>query len=450
MAKKKDTTQETTAGSPKKKATTKAAAPKTTKSATKATGAKATEKKTKAPAKTTAKKSTTTKKATTKKTTAATKTTATKKTTTTKAAPKKKPAAKTTAKTATTKAKATAKTSASSKPGAKAPSLPKVTVDDLRAHELSDRELPLEYGETKVVLMVRDPEWIFAYWEIDNKTRRKYNIPRGKHDRLLALRVIELDDNDDMINTYDVGINDHTASWYVKIDHPDHRYIVELGILDVDGGFEVITTSNEVQVPRRTIAEEADIEFAEINDEVYNQLVHLSGGTRIRERLGSDEFLRSLQERVTVSLGDGGQFSGALSSADILGGSSSLYGLSSGMFSGALSSGMLSSALFSAMLPGAGGEGALKDAAESRQGSEFWLEVGVDVIVYGATEPNAKVRLMGQDIQLNEDGTFRLRMVLPDTTIEFPVEATSASGEHRRSVKPVVVRYTEGDPRKPT
>ncbi|MCC5876087.1 MAG: DUF4912 domain-containing protein, partial [Candidatus Sumerlaeia bacterium] len=284
---------------------------------------------------------------------------------------------------------------------------------------------------------------------IDNKTRRKYSIPRGKHDRLLALRVIELDDNDDMVNTYDVGINDHTASWYVKIDHPDHRYIVELGILDADGGFEVITTSNEVKVPRRTIAEETDLEFAEINDEVYNQLVHLSGGTRIRERLGSDEFLRSLQERVTVALGDGGQFSGALSSADILGGSSSLYGLSSAMFSGAMSSGLLSSALFSAMLPGAGGEGALKDATEARQGSDFWLEVGVDVIVYGATEPNAKVQLMGQEIQLNEDGTFRLRMVLPDTTIEFPIEATSASGEHKRSVKPVVVRYTEGDPRKP-
>jgi hypothetical protein len=40
-------------------------------------------------------------------------------------------------------------------------------------------------------------------------------------------------------------------------------------------------------------------------------------------------------------------------------------------------------------------------------------------------------------------------MVLPDTTIEFPIDAVSADGEHRRAVKPVVKRHTEGDPRKP-
>lgn len=419
----KDTSKPATKAAPKKSTT--ATARESASSATKAASGE------KAPKKSTASKATgtTRKAATTKKTTA-------------KAAAepkvKKVSAAKETPTSATTK-----KTKAASA------KLPSVSVEEMRDHELADRELPLEYGETKVVLMVRDPEWIFAYWEIDNKTRKHFRIPRGKHNRLLALRVIELDQNDDMVNTYDVGINDHTASWYVKIDNPNHRYIVELGILDVEGGFEVITTSNEVTVPRRTIAEASDVEFAEISDEVYNQLVHLSGGTRIRERLGSDEFLRSLQERVTVSLGDGGLFSGSLSSADILGGSSGLYGLSSALFSGSLSSGLLSSALFSAMLPGAGGEGALKDTVESRQGSEFWLEVGVDVIVYGATTPDAKVKLMGQEIDLNPDGTFRLRMVLPDTSIEFPVEAVSADGEHKRAVKPVVVRYTEGDPRKP-
>lgn len=324
------------------------------------------------------------------------------------------------------------------------PVSPAPTPEELRALEEDERELPLEYGETKVVLLVRDPEWIFAYWEIDTATRRKYAIPKGRHNKTLILRVIELDDDDDVVNSYDVGVNDHTASWYVRIDHPDHRYIVELGVLEKEGGFDVIATSNEVRVPRRTIAEETDLEFAEINDEIYSQLVHLSGGTKIRERLGSDEFLRSLQERVTVSLGGGALFSGGLSSADILGGSSALYGVSSALYSGALGS-----AVFSAMLPGAGGEGALKDTVESRKGRDFWLEVGVDVIVYGATEPDAKVHLMGEEIELNEDGTFRLRMVLPDTTIEFPVEATSGDGRETRRVKPVIIRYTEGDPRKP-
>ena len=71
------------------------------------------------------------------------------------------------------------------------------------------------------------------------------------------------------------------------------------------------------------------------------------------------------------------------------------------------------------------------------------------MIVYGATEPDAKVKFMGQEIRLTQDGTFRVRMVLPDTTIEFPVDATSADGEQKRGVKPVVQRWTEGDPKKP-
>lgn len=367
----------------------------------------------------------------------------------TKPTPSKAAATKPTRKTPAAKT-AKRKSPSAGKARTAEPLRPAPTPEEFLSLDESERELPLEYGDTKVVLLVRDPEWIFAYWEINTATRRKYGIPKGRHNKTLVLRVIELDDDDNMVNSYDVGVNDHTASWYVKIDHPNHRYVVELGLLEEEGGFDVIATSNEVQVPRRTIAEETDLEFAEINDEIYSQLVHLSGGTRIRERLGSDEFLRSLQERVSVSLGDDAHFSGGLSSADILGGSSALYGPSSGLFSGALSSGSLGSAIFSAMLPGAGGEGALKDTVEARKGKDFWLEVGVDVIVYGATEPDAKVRLMGQDIELNPDGTFRLRLVLPDTTIEFPVEATSGDGRETRRVKPVVVRYTEGDPRRPS
>jgi hypothetical protein len=331
--------------------------------------------------------------------------------------------------------------------------LPAVTVEDLRRLEQEQRELPQEYGETKIVLMIRDPEWIFAYWEIDPATRARHGIPLHKHNRQLALRVIELGDRDEVLDTYDVAINDYTSSWYVKIRNSSSRYIVELGLQDDAGEFSVITTSNEVRLPRRTISEAQDIQFAEVTDEIYDQLVHLSGGTRIRERLGSDEFLRSLQERVTVSLGEGALFSGGLSSGDILGlSSSALQGMSSSLFSGLLSSSsLLSSGLFSGglMLGSAGGEADIMNASSEKRGKGFWLEVGVDVIVYGATEPDAKVRLMGQDIELNADGTFRLRIILPDTTIEFPVEATSADGTERRAVKPVVRRHTEGDPRKP-
>jgi hypothetical protein len=316
----------------------------------------------------------------------------------------------------------------------------------MREVEQRERELPLEYGDTKVVLLTRDPEWIFAYWEINTSTRKKFGLQRGAHTKSLALRVYTLSSHSH-IPTFDVPVNDYTSSWYIRVPRGGSRFRVDLGTYDAQGGFVTVASSNELELPRMEIADSNDVEFAEINDEIYHQIVQLSGGVKLKERLGSDEFLRSLQQRVFETITGGALSSAGLSSGSFFGLSSGV--LSSGAFglsSGLLSSAALSSAgLFSA---GVGGEGMLHTASKERR-SDFWLEVGVDVIVYGATEPDAKVTFMGQEIRLTPDGTFRVRMVLPDTTIEFPIDAVSADGEHRRAVKPVVKRHTEGDPRKP-
>jgi hypothetical protein len=326
----------------------------------------------------------------------------------------------------------------------------------MRQVEERGGELPLEYGETKIVLLTRDPEWIFAYWEINAETRKHFGLQRGNHRRSLAIRVHVLQSNGHQ-PPFDVPVNDYTSSWYVRVPRGGYRFRAELGTYGDNGTFTAIAGSNELELPRMEISDSTDVEFAEINDEIYHQIVQLSGGVRLKDRLGSDEFLRSLQQRVFESIAGGPMSSAGLSSASFLGpgssgslSSSSIWNASSfGLSSGALSSSLLGgSSLFSGgILPQAGGENVLPSSRERR--SDFWLEVGVDVIVYGATEPDAKVTFMGQEIRLTPDGTFRVRMVLPDTSIEFPVDAVSADGGHRRAVMPIVKRTTEGDPRKP-
>jgi hypothetical protein len=379
------------------------------------------------------------------------------------AAPKKTatkaaaPAAKAPAKAAPAKASAPVKAVAPAKPATRKASAPAVipatapmNKSAMLEIEAQERELPLEYGDTKIVLLTRDPEWIFAYWEINPATRKKYDLVRGNHSKPISLRMHTLASRGH-VAPYDVPVNDYTSSWYIRVPAGGSRFRVDLGVFDAKGTFVTLASSNEIEVPRMEIAESTDLEFAEINDEIYHQIVQLSGGLGIKERLGSDEFLRSLQQRVFDVLSAGPMSSAGLSSGAMFGLSSgaafSGSVLSSGAF-GLLSSGafgLSSAGLFSA---GAGGEGAVQLASKERR-SDFWLEVGVDVIVYGATEPDAKVVFMGQEIRLTPDGTFRVRMVLPDTTIEFPIQAESADGEHHRAVKPVVKRHTEGDPRKP-
>ena len=34
-------------------------------------------------------------------------------------------------------------------------------------------ELPAQYGQNKLVLLVRDPWWVYAYWEVTDSKRRE-------------------------------------------------------------------------------------------------------------------------------------------------------------------------------------------------------------------------------------------------------------------------------------
>ena len=57
-----------------------------------------------------------------------------------------------------------------------------------------------------------------------------------------------------------------------------------------------------------------------------------------------------------------------------------------------------------------------------------------ELILYGATEPDAKVTIQGKPVKLRRDGTFTARWALPDGTIDIPVVAVSGDGVEERSI----------------
>lgn len=65
---------------------------------------------------------------------------------------------------------------------------------------------------------------------------------------------------------------------------------------------------------------------------------------------------------------------------------------------------------------------------------QFWLVADAELIVYGATEPDAVVTIGGRPVQLNSDGTFRFQMSFQDGVIDFPILAIAADGEQNRAV----------------
>ncbi|MFH1641005.1 MAG: DUF4912 domain-containing protein, partial [Candidatus Omnitrophota bacterium] len=74
---------------------------------------------------------------------------------------------------------------------------------------------------------------------------------------------------------------------------------------------------------------------------------------------------------------------------------------------------------------------------------KFWLVVNTELIVYGATEPDAKVCVQGREIRLRPDGTFTLRFALPDGKQVIPVQATSQDQLEKRTITPVVTKETK-------
>ena len=74
--------------------------------------------------------------------------------------------------------------------------------------------------------------------------------------------------------------------------------------------------------------------------------------------------------------------------------------------------------------------------------TSFWFNVNAELIVYGATEPGAKVTLGGHEIKLRPDGTFSYRFALPDGKYELPAIAISADGTDGRSAELKFARET--------
>ena len=80
---------------------------------------------------------------------------------------------------------------------------------------------------------------------------------------------------------------------------------------------------------------------------------------------------------------------------------------------------------------------------EMERAKNFWFNINAELVIYGATEPNAKVTLGGHQIKLRSDGTFSFRFALPDGKYDLPAVAVSADGTDGRAAELKFSRSTE-------
>jgi hypothetical protein len=128
-------------------------------------------------------------------------------------------------------------------------------LDGVESRMGSVSAVQLTYNETAIHLLVRDPSWAFAFWDISDNDRQILRTEDGPPS--LFLRVFEIDKSDTSDNKrdfFDIPLSEEDAQWYINLPRPKSRYRIEL-CARLSGKVKVLARSKEVLVPRQLLDE---------------------------------------------------------------------------------------------------------------------------------------------------------------------------------------------------
>jgi len=107
-------------------------------------------------------------------------------------------------------------------------------------------DLPFVYNKTKIVIMPRDPETIFMYWDIENSKIAELQQQNIQTNVSIRIRNVENYDY------YFVNPTINSKDWYFNLKYTNLRkndLIADLGVYDNNGNFLVLSTSNIITLP---------------------------------------------------------------------------------------------------------------------------------------------------------------------------------------------------------
>ena len=302
-------------------------------------------------------------------------------------------------------------------------------------------ELPDSYGTGRLFLAARDPHWLFAYWDFSGQQMADFR--RQATDGRVVVRVFEKNHAAPVV---ELTLAHDARNWYIPAHKAATTYSAELGYWRANGSFNVISRSSPATTPPDTLAADATARFATIPVDIdFAELLaivrqHLSGGEPLAEAL---QQLQAMGlpfpfpvdvETKSWSPAQAVQVERILS-GDVLQrvqvGSVELAEWLRRRLQGETSSGM-----FSGFSPSGSSW-----SGQPQKG--FWFAINAELIIYGATEPDAKVTVDGQPIALRSDGTFSFHHTFPDGQYKLPVVAVSGKNGEQRAVELQFERKTQ-------
>ena len=251
----------------------------------------------------------------------------------------------------------------------------------------------------RIVLLVRDAYWIQACWEVTRQSvqRAKSAMAENWHTAKPVLRVYELVEGKSNRRaeriSRDIEIHGGVTNWYIDVADSPQSYRVDLGYLAANEKFYSLARSNTVTTPVPGSSDTIDENWTDVAEN-YEKIYALSGGHD--EGTVTSELQELFEERLRRPMG-----------SPLV----TRYGVAG------------------EHVPG------------GRQ--EFVFMVDAEIIIFGSTMPDANVTLLGEPVKVRSDGTFTVRLSMPDKRQVIPVVAASKDGIEERTIVVAVERNTK-------
>jgi uncharacterized protein len=283
-------------------------------------------------------------------------------------------------------------------------------------------ELPDGYGESRIVLMPRDPQWAYAYWDVPNAHKEELRRQGGQQLALRVYDVTDIDINHQAPHSVQEYLCDEMArEWYLPVPVSDRDYVADIGYRCADGRWLVLARSTPITVPPVYPSDWIEDAFITVNwnedlkgKTLYN-LVPPAKKQAMYDTAKGNQLYDAVfgMTKATESMRIAGSLFGSMQQTPEAAVSSYVFPSGVGMWAVPSASGINMS-----------GVGFSGDVAPARP-RQFWLVADAELIVYGATEPDATVTIGERQIKLNPDGTF---------IIDYPIKAVAVDGEQTRSI----------------
>jgi len=346
-------------------------------------------------------------------------------------------------------------------------------------------ELPASYNTTSLTLIARDPFWIYAYWEISPSSMdsMRRNLGQEFDNSRYVLRMYDITcvefNGYNARSSFDLEVGGHANNWYINLWNDCVSYLAEIGLRAPDGRFFAFARSNNVTTPRASSSNRRDEIWMEAKENAAQapfviatlkgqeskygrhgkQALDYKKQIPFETRKGRKIFLteddvrayysrlmpymrnlissRLAKQQEKMDGGRGGAYlylkGKRVTLNDIV-----LRGMSRGEFIKRLLLGSSAELVFSGASEGHIGGASEQSMGEKRR--KFFFEIWTELIVYGRTEPDARVWLGDKEIKLRSDGTFTLRYALPDGKTPFAFTAESNDKVEKREISTAVER----------